>query len=76
MRTDEAVAWATNAYRRMVIIARHGNGASRAVALTWIDEFEAAERLARQRGETERDIPLREEWGPLVNSSIERVRDD
>lgn len=73
MRTDEAVAWAMNAHRRMVIIARHGNGAARAVALTWIDEFELAERRARERGDTERDIPLREEWGPLVNDSIERA---
>ena len=74
MTTAQAVSWLLNARRRMLNIARHASpGGGRAVALTWLDEFEAAVRDARARGQTEHDIPLTSELGPAAQAAVDRA---
>lgn len=64
MTTDEAVAWLLSARR---LIRRLALG-HRALMTPdeWFRDFEQAERDARERGETDHDIPLSEEMGPLA----------
>jgi hypothetical protein len=70
VKRHEADAWLAFAYRRLTAIARYGSGAAQQLALSFVHEFERAEQHSRDRGNTDVDIVLSNEWGPIVRESI------